>query len=381
MAAQSVVVMHAASCTIRDYVSVILHFVSYAANIDQPIESLEDSLQLCELGNTNVEVNTESAFECLEASCNKYEEEVRSKDDGEENITKKVCIICDKEFKHYKGQKVKVSSFVSRESIDAFLLTAKEYNDGVLINKINFALDEKKWMYYHNLCKRNCINAKGRAMVKEQTPKTSWHKKRDLHKIAFEKVCEFIEEFIIKKRKCRLLSQLDSIHKDAYDSAAKESVADDVAEEIERFRSHFEEKLLKHYPKSITMVTENNSKVCKPYSGVLIQDYDIGTLEKEDKLQKAAIILRDECSVEICPIQRRTFDAILPQLEEYAKRPKLVGGLCSADDSIHAITPRNLQLFHQLNFSWLTSHFLEIPNTPMWVGFNSLVLQDLSHMQ
>ncbi|KAK0073512.1 hypothetical protein PV325_008892 [Microctonus aethiopoides] len=132
-------------------------------------------------------------------------------------------------------------------------------------------------------------------MLKEKTPKTSWHKKRDIHKIAFEKVGDFVEEFIIKRKKCFLLSQLKSIYKDAYDSAAKkESVADNTILRNESFRFHLEERLLKHHPKKITMVIINNSKVWKSHSGVLLKDDDIDTLQKEDIRQKAAIILRDE---------------------------------------------------------------------------------------
>ncbi|KAK0083883.1 hypothetical protein PV325_008002 [Microctonus aethiopoides] len=57
------------------------------------------------------------------------------------------------------------------------------------------------------------------------------------------------------------IAKLESIHKDAYDSAAKkESVADNTIQRNECFRSHLEEKLLKHYSKKITMVIMNNSK-------------------------------------------------------------------------------------------------------------------------
>lgn len=261
---------------------------SYTLNVDPPIESPEDCSQLCELENTNVEDDAESQIECLEGSSSNNAEEICSKDDGEDDSTEKVCIICDKSHKYHKGQKQKLFSCAKREVIDDLIFKAKEYDDEALVNKINSALGQKKWIYNHSICKKNYMYTREKAMLKETTPKTSWHKKRDIHKIAFEKVCDFVEEFIIKRKKCYLLNQLESIYKDAYDSAAKkESAADNTIQRNESFRSHLEEKLLKHYPKKITMVIMNNCKVCKSYNGVLLKDNDIDTLQKEDILQNA----------------------------------------------------------------------------------------------
>lgn len=115
--------------------------------------------------------------------------------------------------------------------------------------------------------------------------------------------------------------------------------------------------------------------------GIIFQNVDFldrnPELEANDDINETT----EEYSTTQSKRRRRTFNAILPQLEEYVKKPKLIEGLYPTNDPIHAITPRNLQLLQQLNFSWLISHFLKIPNTPMWVGYNSLVFKDSSNVQ
>lgn len=50
------------------------------------------------------------------------------------------------------------------------------------------------------------------------------------------------------------------------------------------------------------------------------------------------------------------------------------------DSPLRSITV-NLQSVQHLNFAWMLSHFLNMPGTPMWVGFNSLLHEDPSVQQ
>lgn len=75
--------------------------------------------------------------------------------------------------------------------------------------------------------------------------------------------------------------------------------------------------------------------------------------------------------------RRRTFDAVTCDLESYAKKPRLIESLNIFVSDI----PNNLESLKEINFVWILSHLLQIENTPMWVGYNSLIYQDNTCMQ
>lgn len=77
---------------------------------------------------------------------------------------------------------------------------------------------------------------------------------------------------------------------------------------------------------------------------------------------------------------RRTFDAITHELEPYTKRPRLIESMEPIDSLLRSNMP-NLKSMQHINFAWLLSHFLNISNTPMWVGFNSLLYEDTACRQ
>ena len=79
--------------------------------------------------------------------------------------------------------------------------------------------------------------------------------------------------------------------------------------------------------------------------------------------------------------RRRTFDIIEPDIKPYPKKPKLEETLLPLDDPMRSTVSVNLTSSKSINFSWMLSHFLEIPNTPMWVGFNNLIYDDTTSKQ
>lgn len=405
-------------------------------------------------------------------------------------------------------------------------------------------------------------------MHKKETERTIWHFKRDAHNIAFEEVCDFVEDNIIQKKVSYLLDALETIYKDSYSRALNnEGIENELELDDKIARSHLEDKLLKKFPKKVSIVKMNTRKIIKPYIGILIKECDLNSLEKQNILQKAALILRDEikrikhrklpnplnvldlmngecdipkcldnfyniilsgpsyrrksssktkriskslssdlihavtngnvkpskhisfglalksltnskkivnlcnryghcCSYtvleeleteatftstrqeSVCPEdilqtsslctgvafnnfdrfvdtrtgkdtlhdtvgiifqnvcasveinaenrrneigietdsssnkkRRRIFDAITPEFEPYTKKPKLIEPLYPIYHPLHVIRASNLPTLQQLNFSWLISHILKVPKTPMWVGYNSLIHQDSSVMQ
>ncbi|XP_076672225.1 uncharacterized protein LOC143371161 [Andrena cerasifolii] len=78
---------------------------------------------------------------------------------------------------------------------------------------------------------------------------------------------------------------------------------------------------------------------------------------------------------------RRTFDAITHELQSYSKKPKLVETLMPVDLPSRSLIPANMKTVNQIDLARMLSHALKISNTPMWVGFNSLIYDDKSTKQ
>ncbi|OXU17113.1 hypothetical protein TSAR_008554 [Trichomalopsis sarcophagae] len=81
----------------------------------------------------------------------------------------------------------------------------------------------------------------------------------------------------------------------------------------------------------------------------------------------------------ICSQARRTFDAITPDLRPYPKKPKLIEILPKLPVEATSTIPSSTKTHGTIPLTWVLSHALHIQNTPMWVGFNSLVFTDNSH--
>ena len=79
--------------------------------------------------------------------------------------------------------------------------------------------------------------------------------------------------------------------------------------------------------------------------------------------------------------RRRTFDEITPELEAYNKKPRVVEFLQPIDVHSSLADPPDLKTLKEIDVTWMISHALKIPNTPMWVGFHSKILNDTSLMQ
>lgn len=69
--------------------------------------------------------------------------------------------------------------------------------------------------------------------------------------------------------------------------------------------------------------------------------------------------------------KRRAFDAILPDLPSYPKKPRMIESLLPLHTLEKDKNPKNMKSVLELDFLWMLSHALKIPNTPMYVGFNS----------
>lgn len=133
------------------------------------------------------------------------------------------------------------------------------------------------------MCKLNFTNSQ-QLQKASNVEKTEWHLTREIHKSAFEEVCTFVSENIIKKKNSYFITFLHALF--------AESVANlDPTKSTGVEPYNFESRLLKTFPKKINVVTMNGKKIVKPYTGVLIQT-DYNTLEEDDILDRAVLILR-----------------------------------------------------------------------------------------
>lgn len=79
--------------------------------------------------------------------------------------------------------------------------------------------------------------------------------------------------------------------------------------------------------------------------------------------------------------RRRTYSAFHPDLPTDSLQVKVCENMLPNDHTARQVTPSNCDFIKKLDYMWLFSHFLNVSNTPMWVGFNSKVVEDDSLKQ
>lgn len=74
--------------------------------------------------------------------------------------------------------------------------------------------------------------------------------------------------------------------------------------------------------------------------------------------------------------RRRTMDPIAPPLQDYTRKLCFREKLLPINSDLRKVSCSNHGLYKKLDLAWLMSHFCEITNTPMWVGFNHKVTEN-----
>lgn len=108
------------------------------------------------------------------------------------------CIFCDKKSKRV-GSKRQFCRPLSDEMKEKII----KYNDKTILEKIH----SSHLLFYHPLCYTN-YSKKIIMKNEKQTNITDWHKRRELHKTAFELLSTFIKTDIIEKQQIFLLDEL-----------------------------------------------------------------------------------------------------------------------------------------------------------------------------
>ncbi|CAH1110603.1 unnamed protein product [Psylliodes chrysocephalus] len=105
--------------------------------------------------------------------------------------------------------------------------------------------------------------------------------------------------------------------------------------------------------------------------GIIYQNIDPNTQDESDVQSLPSV--SNQKTFNLRKRKRRTFEGLNLKEEPYPKQPKMIYSL---DISVHEdaiMPPTNLQLYSNIDTTWMLSHALQLPNLPMWVGYNCLI--------
>lgn len=126
------------------------------------------------------------------------------------------------------------------------------------------------------------------------------------------------------------------------------------------------------------METTNGKDTLHDTVGIIYQNIEANITEESEMPEKLnmseAPITDNEINLPHTTVKRRrTFEAISTEEIPYPKKPKMTSELQSTIDNTEIIRPTNSQLYTEIDDIWMISHVLQLPDDPMWVGFNSRI--------
>ncbi|KAL4718511.1 hypothetical protein ACJJTC_002714 [Scirpophaga incertulas] len=192
------------------------------------------------------------------------------------------CIFCQKMRKKYHGREQPLQTCITMDAVNNLISIANDMDDEQLINRITEMSAGNQPILYHKICKLNYTNEL-QQQKKLNTEKTEWHQTRNIHKLAFEDVCSFISDNIVRKKNSYFLDFLQALF-------AESVTIHDPTKSTQVGPYNFESRLVKAFPKKINVVIMNGKKIVKPYTGVLIKT-DYNALQEDDILDRAVLIL------------------------------------------------------------------------------------------
>ena len=162
---------------------------------------------------------------------------------------------------------------------------ATELSDVDLLKKIaNLTSKRGAGLLYHQACGSN-YDSKYRLHLASNEEKTDSQKKREISIMAFEDVCDYIEETVVEEKKPCSVEFLKQIYIDKLTSESNASESLFTA-------SHLEEKLLKKMDKKIKIGTIGRKKIVMPFNASKLSDEDKEDLENREIISRGAMLLR-----------------------------------------------------------------------------------------
>ncbi|KAG5889375.1 hypothetical protein JTB14_005075 [Gonioctena quinquepunctata] len=194
----------------------------------------------------------------------------------EREISSNACFFCDKTRKKHRGKMQRLHSTTR----DSMMSRIKKYLENAedMIQKLEESTMDT--LFYHEKCNTDLYNHRRSS---QNTIRTAWHAHRDYHKMAYGKMCEFIDENIVQQGSCYFLSCLHRYYI---------SLLKDVAEDnYDSFNSsispqHLETKLLTTFKYVIRSINKHNRKIIVPKQIVDVDERLFYTLKEAEDLQK-----------------------------------------------------------------------------------------------
>ncbi|XP_011858812.1 PREDICTED: uncharacterized protein LOC105556339, partial [Vollenhovia emeryi] len=204
------------------------------------------------------------------------------------------CIICDKARKKHNARWQSLHTSENNSIAAKIEKCATEANDLTMLQKIDDFLCSNRIITYHRICLTNFEHECERRKPKQRT---EYHEAWDCHKLAYEEVCSYVDEFVIKNKKIVYLTLLRTI----YVNRLNYEYRNVFNASPKQFHSNYlETKLLGTFKNKITVILHKKQKVIVPFGESFSTD-DLDKLDDFDIIQKAALLLR----AKILQIERR----------------------------------------------------------------------------
>lgn len=154
-----------------------------------------------------------------------------------------------------------------------------------MLAKIKNLLSKNLVISYHSHCRGSYITNCNTALRKE----TDWHTIRENRKRAYEEICSFVNDVIVGENNSYFLSFLEMLYLRCL-NAERDPLSN---LQILATSRYIEEKLVKTFPEKIKVIIMHRTKIVAPHDKTL-EDNDFDTIQNNDTVQRAALILREE---------------------------------------------------------------------------------------
>lgn len=146
-----------------------------------------------------------------------------------------LCIFCGKSAKKHQGQRQPLN-VLDKKTLIKSLAEYKEFIEESEVYKKILSFEN---LSAHRLCRKEYFN---KLRQYEKKPETNFHKNLELHKEAFDEICNFIDEYVIEKKSFLFFTTICNNYLDIITNIAlkKGEKYDNVFS-----KSHFESKLKK----------------------------------------------------------------------------------------------------------------------------------------
>lgn len=201
----------------------------------------------------------------------------------DESIASGACFFCNQKRKKYRGNEQSLHTRTSKKTIDELLDIAREQNDILTIDRLQKVTASEGYFLYHNAC-HLAYRTKSDSARRSTQNKTEWHHNRDLHKLAFKTVQEYVKDHIVCKKECCLLSYLVILYEENVKANNQE-----IPIRIKSWR--LKTKLLEIFRHEIEIEVFNEKEVVQPLGSILLNS-DFDRLQEDNILNEAALVIK-----------------------------------------------------------------------------------------